>query len=338
LTIENGTFTINSQDDGLHSNGSVTIHGGEFTINAGDDGIHADYDCTLEGDYTIDIQNSYEGVEGANIYINGEGFLNIVASDDGINASDKTSTSTSNSGGGFGGGFGFGNATGYLEINGGSLVIDASGDGIDSNGDMIINGGDIVVYGTTSGGDGALDCGDNNNVINITGGTLVAGGAQQMFELPDDSSTQNSIYCLDLSASSNTTVILVDEDNNIVSSITDPKAMQSVVFSSSDIVTGKTYTIYKDVTLTDDEVSQGKLSDSSFTDGDYQNGTLVGSVEVTETVSQIGEGSTMGNGFGGGGQMGGGNHGGGGDHSKGGDFDSNSNSQDDDTNTEDSQN
>jgi hypothetical protein len=154
-----------------------------------------------------------------------------------------------------------------------------------------------------------LDCGDNNNVINITGGTLVAGGAQQMFELPDDSSTQNSIYCLNLSASSNTTVILVDEDNNIISSITDPKDMQSVVFSSGDIVTGKTYTIYKDVTLTDDEVSQGKLSDSSFTDGEYQNGTQVGSVEVSETVSQIGEGSTMSMGFGGGGgQMGGGNH------------------------------
>jgi hypothetical protein len=281
LTIDSGTFILDSQDDAIHSNGSVTINGGTFTINAGDDGIHADYDCTIY-DGNIDIQNSYEGIEGANIYVNG-GDIQVVASDDGFNGSDKTSTTTTTSGGGFGG---FGNATGYIEFNGGTTYVNASGDGIDSNGDLVFNGGVVTVDGPTSGGDGPLDCGDNRNTITINGGTLIAGGAKQMFETPDDSSTQNSIYCLSVSAKSGNHIALVNSNNNVILDVENAKDMEGIVFSSDKIITGETYTIYTDATISED--------------GTLTNGTEVGSVEVSSSVSQIGEGSSFG-GFGGGG-------------------------------------
>lgn len=40
LLIQQGTFVIDSADDAIHSNYSVTIDGGSFQISSGDDGIH----------------------------------------------------------------------------------------------------------------------------------------------------------------------------------------------------------------------------------------------------------------------------------------------------------
>ena len=38
LTIESGTFNLNTYDDSLHSNGNITINFGEYYISSGDDG------------------------------------------------------------------------------------------------------------------------------------------------------------------------------------------------------------------------------------------------------------------------------------------------------------
>ncbi len=42
-------------------------------------------------------------------------------------------------------------------VRGGTLWVDASGDGLDSNGGLYVTGGTVTVCGPTSGGDGALD-------------------------------------------------------------------------------------------------------------------------------------------------------------------------------------
>lgn len=62
LIINAGTFSINSADDAVHSNTSVTIRGGEFEIATGDDGSHADETLTVSAG-TIQISESYEGLE-----------------------------------------------------------------------------------------------------------------------------------------------------------------------------------------------------------------------------------------------------------------------------------
>lgn len=43
-----GTFNIDSKDDSIYSNNSVSISSGEFNINAGDDGIHGDSTLTIK--------------------------------------------------------------------------------------------------------------------------------------------------------------------------------------------------------------------------------------------------------------------------------------------------
>ncbi|GKV54069.1 hypothetical protein NCCP2222_00160 [Sporosarcina sp. NCCP-2222] len=91
LAVGGGTFTIDSLDDAVHSNDSVTIIDGSFDIETGDDGIHADSSVVTAGG-TISIQKSYEGIEGNRITII-DGDIHIVSSDDGINVSGGNDSS-----------------------------------------------------------------------------------------------------------------------------------------------------------------------------------------------------------------------------------------------------
>ena len=92
IKVTGGTYIIDSQDDAIHTNGDMYIDNGKFTINTGDDAFHADTQLVINGG-TIDVQNSYEGIESLEIIING-GDINVTASDDGINASGGSSDST----------------------------------------------------------------------------------------------------------------------------------------------------------------------------------------------------------------------------------------------------
>lgn len=283
ITINSGTFNLNASNDCIHSNANIMINDGTFTINAGSKGIHSDYDCTINGG-NIEVQNSYEGIEGTNIYVN-DGTINITSSDDGFNACDNTETATGSNG------FNV-SSNAYLEFNGGYTYVNASGDGLDSNGDIKFNGGVVVVEGPTISANGPLDCGDDNNIITIDGGTLIAGGAIGMFEIPDSTSTQNTIYSVSTSAKAGDTIVLADENNNVISAIKTSKDMSGVIFSSKDIETGKTYHIYVNPTYNGSFDEYGLASGGTCSDG-----TDIGSVEVTSTVNQIGSGSVMNGGF-----------------------------------------
>ena len=109
-----------------------------------------------------------------------------------------------------------GNAAGSsscsVNISGGTIRIDASGDGIDSNGDLNVSGGTIYVSGPTNDGDSALDY---DGAAAITGGTIVAAGYSGMAQNFGSSSTQGSIL---LTASSVTggIITLTDADGNVL--------------------------------------------------------------------------------------------------------------------------
>lgn len=98
LIIKNGKININACDDAIHSNSFVEIDNGNIEIASGSHGIHADAQADIN-DGTINITESYEGIEAAVINMNG-GNTSIVASDDGINASDGTTQTMGGPGGG----------------------------------------------------------------------------------------------------------------------------------------------------------------------------------------------------------------------------------------------
>lgn len=86
-----GSFTIDSADDSIHSNSSVTIKDGVFEIASGDDAAHADEDLTVVAG-TMNISESYEGLEALHLEIQ-DGDITLTASDDGLNAAGGTDSS-----------------------------------------------------------------------------------------------------------------------------------------------------------------------------------------------------------------------------------------------------
>lgn len=247
LVINGGTFTIDSADDAVHSNTNITVGGGIFEIASGDDAFHADETLTITSG-TVNITESYEGLEGLHIDVFG-GDITLVASDDGLNAAGGTDQS------GFGGmrgndqfgggrpngmgGMGSGNSGGSITISGGTIHITASGDGIDANGSLTISGGFTTVCGPTKGDTATLDY-DVSAVI--TGGTFIGTGASGMAQTFSDSE-QGVIAVSVGNQSASTPITLTDKDGNVVISHAPDLSFGVVILSSPDIVKGETYTI-----------------------------------------------------------------------------------------------
>lgn len=263
LMILDGEFNIDSLDDGIHSDQNVTVQGGKITISTGDDGIHADETLTVDGG-SLDILKSYEGLEGFDIIIN-DGDINVISADDGINAAlgdggsqesdtrfeqmsfaeetDKTGVSSD------------AGDTGdrrmekpftadedqgaSLTVNGGTVRVNADGDGLDSNGDISINGGTVTVHGPEGGGNGTLDYAVS---CKITGGEFTGIGSIGMAQAPSGDSTQASIVLrTEETVEAGTSISLKDKDGNVLAETVTMKKAQWFALSSPELKEGETY-------------------------------------------------------------------------------------------------
>ena len=243
LEITGGTIVINSEDDSVHSNGSITITAGNLTFSSDDDAVHADENLQIDGG-SIQILQSYEGLEGKSVVIN-DGTISLVSADDGINANGGADSSGF---GGFGRGFetdSFGSSETdlYIAINGGEITIDASGDGLDSNGNLYITGGVTYISGPSDSGNGALDYGEGCTG-EISGGVLLAVGASGMAENMSSSSTQCTfMQNLDETASGGDTITITDASDNVLASYTPVRSYQNIIFSCPKLQVEETYTV-----------------------------------------------------------------------------------------------
>lgn len=243
VRIANGTFDIQVDEDAIHSSNSedaekgyVYIAGGTMKISAGDDAIHAETKLMIE-DGDIDVISCYEGLEAVTIDMLG-GMINLVASDDGLNAAGGNDQSGSESGWGM---MMDTNADAYINIAGGSLHIDARGDGVDSNGNLFVSGGETYVVGPTNSGNGALDYAID---AQISGGVFIATGMSGMAMNFGKNSTQGSIlYNTQTSQAAGTEIALADSEGNVLFSYAAEREFNSVVLSCSGITTDATYTL-----------------------------------------------------------------------------------------------
>ena len=235
IYLEGASVTVSAADDAVHSNASVSVTGGSLELSTSDDGITTtDILNITEG--TVNITKSYEGLEGAEIVIDG-GEVNIVSTDDGINAGGGSDTSSEEQGP-----WASGSGSGTLTINGGNVYVNASGDGLDSNGSIYVTGGTVIVEGPTDNGNGAIDKGDSGDcVASITGGTVIAIGSSGM-AVNFDTGTQCSAL-VNLSGSEGA-AITVDDGSDF--SITATKQFECVVYSSPNMTKGNSYTITAD--------------------------------------------------------------------------------------------
>ena len=160
IAVADGAVTIKSGKDGLHAEndednaaGYIYICGGTFDITANSDGVQATTVAQIDGG--ILTISAAEGIEGTFVQING-GIVNISASDDGINATSKSSA-----------------VSVTIEINGGEVTVNmgqGDTDGIDSNGNLYINGGTVSVNANSPF--------DYDGQGQLNGGTVYVNGTQ----------------------------------------------------------------------------------------------------------------------------------------------------------------
>ncbi|MCC8103607.1 MAG: carbohydrate-binding domain-containing protein [Clostridiales bacterium] len=287
MQIAGGTILVDSYDDSIHSNGTITILDGNITVSSGDDGVHADTELTIS-DGTIVVSQSYEGLEGNQIRIEG-GDIQVTATDDGINANGGTDSwgmgwgmmgagngmdSNSDADAGTDASEDASEETPLLMISGGTIWVNAQGDGLDSNADLTIEGGTIIVDGPSDSMNGSIDYGsENGGTCTISGGTILAIGASGMAETFGSSSTQCSFM---LSLSSNyaagSAITICDAEGNVLFEHTSERAFSSIIYSSADLEEGGTYQITVDsntteITLASVAGSYSWSGESSGTDG-----------------------------------------------------------------------
>jgi hypothetical protein len=216
----------------------------------------------------IDVDTAYEGIETKHVMVVNGGNINVDADEDGINAGGNT-------------GLGVGRSTDEsnknhsVVINGGTVTVNSTNDGIDSNGSLYINGGTVLVYGSEGGADSAFD---TDGIFEINGGWALGAGSNGMLELPKEDSAQNVLNIGLDNAQKGSEIKAVDEDGKELFSITAPKSIQSIIFSSPDVTSNKSFTV---------------------TAGD----TTVGTAKAESRITTIGNANTRS--FGGGGNGGG---------------------------------
>ena len=309
ITIENGEYTIDSEDDGIHSNNSITVNAGTVNIASKDDGVHADTELTINnGD--IKVSESDEGLEAKYITIN-DGNIDITTSDDGINASSGSSTTldsgnapevgnrpempanengevdtnagnrsempanenSENTLGNNGRMMPGGGQGGFNESDGSELVINGGIVHVNAGGDGIDSNGTITINGGEIYVDGPTSGGDGAldyaDTCEINGGILVATGSIGMATAPTSGSTQYSVNAAFSKTYNGETKVTVKDS------------------SGNEVLTYTPAKNFQSFVFSTDKLKSGETY--TIYAGDTQEGTFTVS-DITTTVGNVSSG------------------------------------------------
>ena len=265
-----GSVTVSAGDDGLKAPHTLEISGGTLNIEKSNEGIEAQYINILDGDVTVN--SSDDGINAS---------LKDSSSDTSSDTTSGTATTGQQTqqnqngqvqqapaGGGAapggsqgstgqnqnmpqpptdgampgGGGGTFEVVDAAINISGGTVTVNAEGDGIDSNGTATFSGGTVTVNGPVAGGNNALD---SNGDLLLNGGSVTTGSTADMFEAPSSASTSGYLKITDSSAlTQGSTVQVTDSSGTVVANykIT-TSGVQLVLVSNKNIVKGQSYTV-----------------------------------------------------------------------------------------------
>ena len=261
VRLGGGTVNISAGDDGFKAERVLEISGGTLNITESNEGIEAQYINILDG--TVNVTSSDDGINAS--YSTTTTTDSTSTTSTGTESTTATSTKQSAqggqapsgtmgqppAGGGMGGGMGGGGMGGgtfevvdaTINISGGTVTVNANGDGIDSNGTATLSGGTLVVNGPFTGGNTSLD---TNGDLLLNGTTVAAGNSGDMFEAPSTNSTSGYVKISNVSnLSAGTTVQVADSSGNVVANYKVTNSSTALILvSSSKITKGESYTVY----------------------------------------------------------------------------------------------
>lgn len=277
VRLSGGTVNISAGDDGFKAERVLEISGGTLNITQANEGIEAQYINILDG--TVNVTSSDDGInasysttststESASTSTtqttqnnqgnqSAQGNQAAPQAPSGSAGQAPAGGGQAPSGGGAGGGMGqppagggMGGGGGTFEvvdatinITGGTVTVNANGDGIDSNGTATLSGGTLIVNGPFTGGNASLD---TNGDLLLNGATVTAGNSGDMFEAPATSSTSGYVKISNVSSlSAGTTVQVADSSGNVVANYKVTNSNTALILvSSSKITKGQSYTVY----------------------------------------------------------------------------------------------
>ncbi|VEI24370.1 Uncharacterised protein [Rothia aeria] len=263
-----GSVTVSAGDDGLKAPHTLEISGGTLNIEKSNEGIEAQYINILDGDVTVNSTDdginaslkdsssdtssdttSGTATTGQQTQQNQNGQAQQAPAGGGAAPGGSQGSTGQNQNmpqpptdGAMPGGGTFEVVDAAINISGGTVTVNAEGDGIDSNGTATFSGGTVTVNGPVAGGNNALD---SNGDLLLNGGTVTAGSTADMFEAPSSASTSGYLKITDSSAlTQGSTVQVTDSSGTVVANykIT-TSGVQLVLVSNKNIVKGQSYTV-----------------------------------------------------------------------------------------------
>ena len=263
-----GSVTVSAGDDGLKAPHTLEISGGTLNIEKSNEGIEAQYINILDGDVTVNSTDdginaslkdsssdtssdttSGTAAAGQQTQQNQNGQVQQAPAGGGAAPGGSQGSTGQNQNmpqpptdGAMPGGGTFEVVDAAINISGGTVTVNAEGDGIDSNGTATFSGGTVTVNGPAAGGNNALD---SNGDLLLNGGTVTAGSTADMFEAPSSASTSGYLKITDSSAlTQGSTVQVTDSSGTVVANykIT-TSGVQLVLVSNKNIVKGQSYTV-----------------------------------------------------------------------------------------------
>ena len=278
VRLSGGTVNISADDDGFKAERVLEISGGTLNITQANEGIEGQYINILDG--TVNVTSSDDGINASysttststesaststtqatqsNQAAQGNqsapqapsGSAGQAPAGGGQAPSGSMGSGTTGqppAGGGAGGGMGGGGGTfevvdATINITGGTVTVNAKGDGIDSNGTATLSGGTVIVYGPFTGGNTSLD---TNGDLLLNGATVTAANSGDMFEAPSTNSTSGYLKISNVSnLSAGTTVQVTDSSGNVVANYKVTNSSTALILvSSSKITKSESYTVY----------------------------------------------------------------------------------------------
>ncbi len=298
VRLSGGTVNISAGDDGFKAERVLEISGGTLNITESNEGIEAQYINILDG--TVNVTSSDDGINASYSTSSSSSTESTSSSTTQTSQTSQTAQNTQSgqpaqgnaaqggqggqggqppaggqapsgnmgqppAGGGGGGTFEVVDAT--INIAGGTVTVNANGDGIDSNGTATLSGGTLVVNGPFTGGNTSLD---TNGDLLLNGTTVVAGNSGDMFEAPASSSTSGYVKLTNLSnISSGTTIQVADSSGKVVANYKVTNSNTALILvSNANITKGQSYTVYTttdSVDASSTSVASNATSLGSFT-------------------------------------------------------------------------
>ena len=274
MTVSGGTFAIATGDDAFHADETLTVTGGAIDISESYEGLEALHPDIQGGEIFLvsrdDGLNAAGGADGSGSTGGrdgrfGGGWMGGApeapagpgeaperpdgsakepveppqdAADGSVAPPEMPEGGGRGGRGGMGGGFSSASSEGSIAISGGTLTIQASGDGLDANGTIEITGGTTVVTGPTSGDTAVLDY---DTSATIAGGTFLGTGAAGMAQT--FRSAEQGVVAERVSGSAGDEIVLADASGTALPTPSPALDFQFIVLSSPDLVSGETYTL-----------------------------------------------------------------------------------------------